>query len=476
MPRKRHNSSQRPRPHSGYAGSDRSYYAYQVDLPAPVTSRAELVRLLRGGEDTYLELKVRFSNVEKMIAEIIALANTAGGAIIFGVNDQLRIEGVDDPEDIEEQLRNICTQQIQPPVFPYINKVAFDSGRRIVVLEIDADNRPHRTLDDRFYLREGAIKRETTREELSRIFHETHTVHFEQVPVFKADIESDIDESLLWSYVRSVNPGYWGESSKGYPNDTVMRDMGLAVKIGDTWLPTVGGFLLFGLNDRVSRLMPRADLQLTRFSGGNKKGHIAPVIEEVRVPGNLLRQFDGARNFINRYVDLWDARPSRKTIENGDNGSNQPGEKLISSKAAELSGAPIEHSGTNENSGIKDMFVSGRANYHRGAIMEALINLIVHRDLSARDRQARINIYDDCIEFINAAQQIELPIVSLRYGIASPPSPRLKAIFTNSHYGTPSTQGGIPMICAETINFARRAPEGPAITNGEFRLKIHGLL
>src|SRR5947208_4734131 len=119
MPRKRHTSSQRPRQHSGMAGSarsERSYYAYQVDLPAPITSRAELVRLLRGGEDTFLELKVRFSNVEKMIAEIIALANTAGGAIVFGVNDQLRIEGVDDPESIEEQLRDICAHQIQPPV------------------------------------------------------------------------------------------------------------------------------------------------------------------------------------------------------------------------------------------------------------------------------------------------------------------------------------------------------------------------
>src|SRR5262245_13747013 len=94
MSRKRHNSYQRPRQQ---LGSDRSYYAYQIDLPAPATTRAELVRMVRGGEDTYLELKVRFSNVEKMIAEIIALANTDGGAIVFGVNDQLRIEGVDDP-------------------------------------------------------------------------------------------------------------------------------------------------------------------------------------------------------------------------------------------------------------------------------------------------------------------------------------------------------------------------------------------
>src|SRR5262249_40240332 len=124
MARKRHNNYQRPRQQPG---SERSYYAYQLDVPAPMISRAELVRMFRGGEDTYLELKVRFSNVEKLIAEIIALANTDGGAIVFGVNDQLRIEGVDDVESIEEQLREICLQQIQPPVFPYINKVAFDN-------------------------------------------------------------------------------------------------------------------------------------------------------------------------------------------------------------------------------------------------------------------------------------------------------------------------------------------------------------
>lgn len=439
MSRKRHHSTQRPR---RQVGSDRSYYAYQIDLPAPAITRTELVRLIRGGEDTYLELKVRFSNVEKMIAEIIALANTDGGVIVFGVNDQLRVEGVDDPENVEEQLRDICAHQIQPPVFPYINKVAFDSGRRVVVLEVEADNRPHRTLDDRFYLREGAIKRETTREELSTLFLEKHLIHFEQVPVFRAHIEEDIDESLLWSYVRGVNPGYWGETAKGYPNDAVLREMGLAVKIGEDWLPTVGGLMLFGMNDRLAHLMPPAGTQLTRFSGTHKNGQPSPIVERLNLHGNLLRQFDGAFHFIKRYVDLWDARPSRKNLETGE---------------------ATEHP------------ISGRANYHRGALIETLTNFIAHRDLSARDRQARINIYDDSIEFINPAQPIELPMVSLRYGLASPPNPRLKAILTNRHYGLPSAQGGIPMICAETINFVRRVPEGPTIANNEFRLKLYGL-
>src|SRR5262245_26189854 len=143
MARKRNNAYRR---HGKSSGSERSYYAYQVDLPAPITSRSELVRMVRGGEDTYLELKVRFSNVEKLTAEIIALANSAGGAMVFGVNDQLRVEGVEDPDAVETELRDICANYIQPPVFPYINKIAFDSGRRVVHLVVDTDARQHHDL------------------------------------------------------------------------------------------------------------------------------------------------------------------------------------------------------------------------------------------------------------------------------------------------------------------------------------------
>ncbi len=437
MARKRFNHYQRPRQSPG---SERSYYAYQFDIPAQATSRAELVRMLRGGEDTYLELKVRFSNVEKLTAEIIALANTAGGAMVFGVNDQLRIEGVEDPENIEEQLREICAHQIQPPVFPYINKVAFDSGRRIVILEVDTQNRPHRTQDDRFYLREGSTKREATREELSRIFHESHLTRFEQVPLLQSDAERDIDESLLWSYVRGVNPGYWGNSTKGFPTDVVMRDMGLTVKIGDELIPTISGLLLFGLSKRVIEQLPRAGITLRRFSGNDQD---APVIEVAHLQGNLFRLFDGAFDFIKRYVDVWETRPSRRALVTAEE--------------------------------TNDPFISVRANYHGHVIVESLTNLLVHRDWSERDREARINIYDESIEFINPSQMLELPIISLRYGVAGPPNPRMKAIFTNQHYGIPPAHGGIPMIFTETINFARRSPEGPALSNGEFRLKVYGL-
>jgi ATP-dependent DNA helicase RecG len=389
--------------------------------------------MLRGGEDTYLELKVKFSNVEKLTAEIIALANTDGGALVFGVNDQLRIEGVDDPEKIEADLREICSAHIRPSVFPYIKKVAFDNGRRIVMLEVEPHRRPHHTLDYQFFLRDGSSKRETTREELAEIYGEAPRLRFEQIPLFKARL-SDIDESLFWSFVRGANPQEWAANDKGFPTAQMLNDLGLAVRINDDLLPTFAGLLLFGLPEKVQQFIPQATVEVTRFGGNNAQ---SPIVERQALQGNLLWLFEGTLRFIKRYVDLWDVRPSRKAL-------------------------------TEEEQQIS------RANYAQRAVTEALTNFFVHRDWSATEKRARVNIYEDSLEFLNPARLPELPLNALRYGISQSPNPRLKTIFTNQHYGLSLTNGGLPMVLAETATFARRPSEGLTINGNEFRLKMYG--
>src|SRR2546423_3774031 len=113
MARRRFRSSQRHEP-----VTERSFQEYLYSSGAPQTSRTELMRLVRGGEDSYLELKVKLSNTEKITQEIVALANTEGGVIIFGVNDQLRVEGVDDSEAVQDELVRICREEINPPLVP----------------------------------------------------------------------------------------------------------------------------------------------------------------------------------------------------------------------------------------------------------------------------------------------------------------------------------------------------------------------
>src|SRR5213083_1979502 len=123
MARRRFRSNQRHEPKT-----ERSFQEYVLSTPAPQTSRTELLRLIRGGEDTFLELKVKLSNSERIAQEIVALANTGGGVMVFGVNDQMRIEGVDNPESVQDELVRICREDVEPPLVPFIDRIAFDNG------------------------------------------------------------------------------------------------------------------------------------------------------------------------------------------------------------------------------------------------------------------------------------------------------------------------------------------------------------
>src|SRR5438874_11074753 len=171
MARKRFRSSQRNEP-----VTDRSFQECLYQTTAPLTTRTELMRLVRGGEDTFLELKVKLSNSERIAQEIVALANTGGGLIVFGVNDQLRVEGIDDGENVQDELVRICREDIVPALIPFIDRIAFDNGRRIVALDVNGKRRPYRTRDGRFFIRIGADKRETTPEELSNLLDDSRPV------------------------------------------------------------------------------------------------------------------------------------------------------------------------------------------------------------------------------------------------------------------------------------------------------------
>src|SRR5829696_2108483 len=194
MPRRKYRHSQR----FDSQGS-RSHEEYLLSQPVQITTRTELLRLIRGGEDTYVELKVRLSNSERITQGIVALANTNGGTIIFGVNDQLRIEGVSNPEWVQEELARICREEIVPPIIPLIDAIAFDSGKRVVALDVQPRRKPYRTRDGRFYMRFGAEKREVSREQLSMWLDEIRPLGYENMPLFNLT-EADFDDGLLWTF------------------------------------------------------------------------------------------------------------------------------------------------------------------------------------------------------------------------------------------------------------------------------------
>jgi ATP-dependent DNA helicase RecG len=396
--------------------------------------RTDVIALIRGGEDTHLEFKIRLVNTEKVTAELVALANSGGGAIMFGVNDQRRIEGLDDPEQVEEQLIDICRNQIKPALLPRIDKVYFDNGARIVVLQVDERRAPHRTPDNRYFIRIGSTKREADGNEIAALFARSRVAAFEDLPLLNAGIE-DVDEALVWSYVRELEGETFREPT-GFPTAQAMRDLHLATDCGAMIVPTFAGFLLFGRSAAIQRVIPQSRVAMIRYSGTTVA---SPVVEQSEINGNLTALFDRAIAFLKRYVDLRDARPPRTAPANG---LQEP--------------------------------VPARANYSCSAVTEALMNLLTHRDYSIVSLPSRILVFDDRLEFINAMRTNGTTRKSIEYGATLQQNPRLHRIFTRPEYGCESGIRGIPGLRRAQIAFSRREPK-ISLLNDEFHLELCGI-
>lgn len=414
--------------------SERSFQEYILNTPAPQTSRTELIRLIRGGEDTYLELKVKLSNSERIAQGIVALVNTSGGVIVFGVNDQLRVEGVDYPETVQEELVRICREEIVPPVIPLLDCISFDNGRRVVVLEVEGKRRPYRTRDGCYYLRIGAEKREATREELSSWLEEIRPLNYENITVLQAT-ENDIDDALLWSFAKHFEEDF--ELKIDYNTKNFLKkDLLLAVGNTDEFVPTIAAILLFGKNEEVTKLVPRSGITAIRYAGNTTNSQI---VEKQEFGGNLLSLYESAMRFVKLYTDLRQEKswnPSR-------NGN-----------------APIQ----------------ARANYKFDVISEAIANALIHRDLALREPLTKISIFDNFIEIANPRRTngfVPPASRAIRYGITQRLNPQIASIFSNEGYAVNHSNISLPKL----LHFAREFSGKRAeiyTSNDEFRLKIYG--
>jgi predicted HTH transcriptional regulator len=110
--------------------------------PASAMSLADLKRLVKTGEGTYLEFKKTISTPEKIAREACAFANTKGGMLLIGVNDDKTVIGV--PSFYEEQylLAEALTMLCEPPVKHTVEIV--ETGRReVVIVKIEeAEKKP----------------------------------------------------------------------------------------------------------------------------------------------------------------------------------------------------------------------------------------------------------------------------------------------------------------------------------------------
>jgi predicted HTH transcriptional regulator len=110
-------------------------------------NRRELLELIEEGENIQCEFKRHFTTPQKIAKEMIAFANTKGGYLIFGVDDDREVVGVDSEKSESEMIKDAAENYCEPPLTYSIDFIEV-YGKEIVVATIpESESKPHRIQD-----------------------------------------------------------------------------------------------------------------------------------------------------------------------------------------------------------------------------------------------------------------------------------------------------------------------------------------
>ncbi|WP_103026481.1 AlbA family DNA-binding domain-containing protein [Salinibacter altiplanensis] len=112
-------------------------------------TRRELEQLVDLGEGISVEFKRRAPRPQRIAKEVVALANTNGGRIVLGVNDDGTIMGVEHTSEQEFLFRQAVTAHSRPVVEYRTERIVVEPRCDVLVVTIpESSTKPHVVVED----------------------------------------------------------------------------------------------------------------------------------------------------------------------------------------------------------------------------------------------------------------------------------------------------------------------------------------
>ena len=244
----------------------------------------------REGEGESLEFKKSSAERREAMHDLCAMLNHRGGRVLFGIEPEGRVLGqqVSD-RTVEEIAQEI--QQIEPPVFPSVERVEARPGLQVVVVTVPpGPNRPY-SYKGQAYRRVGNASQKMSRDEYNRVvverFHGER--RWETEPAEGWSVE-DLDWSELTRTLdEAIRRGRMEDPGSRAPNE-LLRGFGLT-KAGVLLRAAV---VLFGKRERLEVEMPQCLLRAARFRGSDK----SEFVDNRQFHGNIFELLHKAEQFL----------------------------------------------------------------------------------------------------------------------------------------------------------------------------------
>jgi ATP-dependent DNA helicase RecG len=159
-------------------------------------NKKELSLILEEGEGLTIEFK---ENVNSDLSkELVAMANSIGGRIFIGINDQNIQTGIAKNNTLLSQIQDMATH-CDPPV-----PIEISHFENIVIIQVkEGLNKPYRCSKG-FYLRCGANTQKMTTREITEFIRSEGKVRFDEIVDENVDLNKVFDSSVLTRFINAA--------------------------------------------------------------------------------------------------------------------------------------------------------------------------------------------------------------------------------------------------------------------------------
>lgn len=403
---------------------------------------ADLLKQIAIGEDSVLELKtIEFKGNQvagphrnSMADELAAMANTATGVILLGVDDKSKaIVGI--PMNlldvVETWLRGICNDLIEPPLDCVIRKIpiAAENSDEKIIIRVDVPRSlfVHQSPGG-YFRRIGSSKRQMKPDVLARLFQQrsqTRLIRFDEQPLARADPE--VLEPRLWKRFRTV-------ISPVNDQEFLQKIQLIAVDEDGVLRPTVSGVLMAA--EHPQEFIKTAYIQAVCYRGAERNASYQ--LDAKDITGPLDMQVREACKFVERNMRIYAVKAPNR-IET--------------------------------------------PQFSMNAVFEAVVNAVVHRDYSVYGSKIRLHLFTDRLEIFSPGT---IPNTMTIESLSERQSARnellstllarcpmnVNAIGSQRSFIMDKRGEGVPIIITESEKLSGRKPEYQLIDDAELKLTI----
>jgi len=391
------------------------------------------------GEDSTLEFKGgeiaakrRKGEWHKLADEIAAFANSNGGTLVFGINDDKEVIGLskNQLDAIEKKVIELCNDSVEPPVHIRTEKVRLPDlvGEDLPVLlvRVPASLWVHKSPGGHFH-RQGSSMREMSQDILARLMQQrsqARLIRFDEQFAPNTSID-DLDEELWRPLVARA----------GDSGEQALVKCRLLVETQGEMRASVSGILM--CSKTPDEFLPNAFIEAVRYRGTKRDSNYQ--IDACRITGPLNQQIDLAMHFVRK----------NQTV-----------------------------------SAVKAPYRKETPQFSLRAVFEAVVNAVAHRDYSVHVSKIRLFMFDDRLEIYSPGalpNTVSIDSIHLRQAtrneLLTSLLSRCRIGFEDDYLGRDfylERRGeGVPIIIEDSEALSGRKPQYQLIDDAELLLTIY---